>query len=101
MLVTRTRRSVAVQVLGNAKGVVAAVISVFIFKNDITVTGALGYLITVMGTALYTYVKVMEKVKEQGDGAGDGEQAQSKEASETGREYIPRAGEQRADAAGC
>jgi len=54
-----------------------------------------------MGTALYTYVKVMEKVKEQGDGAGDGEQAQSKEASETGREYIPRAGEQRADAAGC
>jgi hypothetical protein len=71
-----------VQVLGNAKGVVAAVISVFVFKNDITVTGASGYFITVMGTALYTYVKVMERLKEQGDAAGgDGGKAQSKEAS--------------------
>jgi hypothetical protein len=54
----------AAQVLGNAKGVVAAVISVFVFKNDVTAAGALGYFICVMGTALFTYVKVMEKLKE-------------------------------------
>lgn len=52
LLVTKHTNALTIQVLGNAKGVVAAVISVFVFKNDITVTGALGYFITVMGTAL-------------------------------------------------
>jgi hypothetical protein len=44
------------QVLGNAKGVVAAGISLAIFKNPVTVRGAVGYGITVIGVILYSEV---------------------------------------------
>ena len=46
------------QVLGNAKGVVAAIISVAIFKNPVTTAGAMGYLITVGGVVAYSQVRI-------------------------------------------
>ena len=46
-----------VQVLGNAKGVVAAGISILIFKNPVTLQGAVGYAIALFGVALYTHVR--------------------------------------------
>lgn len=48
--------SSAMQVLGNAKGVVAAGISILIFKNPVTLQGAVGYAIALFGVALYTHV---------------------------------------------
>ena len=63
LLVTKHTSALTIQVLGNAKGVVAAIISVMIFKNEVTALGALGYAITVAGTGLYTWVKAMESVK--------------------------------------
>jgi hypothetical protein len=47
-----------VQVLGNAKGVVAALISLAIFKNPVTNKGAVGYAVTVIGVILYSEVCV-------------------------------------------
>ena len=44
------------QVLGNAKGVVASAVSVALFKNPVTSTGALGYAITVAGVVMYSQV---------------------------------------------
>lgn len=37
------------QVLGNAKGAVAVVISILIFRNPVSVTRMLGYTLTVIG----------------------------------------------------
>lgn len=45
------------QVLGNAKGVVAAVISVAIFKNPVSTVGSIGYCITVGGVVAYSQVR--------------------------------------------
>nr|GFC88196.1 probable sugar phosphate/phosphate translocator At3g11320 [Tanacetum cinerariifolium] len=45
------------QVLGNAKGAVAVVVSIMIFKNPVSVTGMLGYLLTVLGVILYSEAK--------------------------------------------
>lgn len=45
------------QVLGNAKGVVAAGVSVAVFRNTVTVQGCLGYAITVGGVFLYSESK--------------------------------------------
>jgi len=42
--------------LGNAKGVVAAGISILIFKNPVTMQGAVGYAIALFGVALYSHV---------------------------------------------
>ena len=41
------------QVLGNAKGVAAVVISILIFRNPYTYAGSMGYVITVVGVILY------------------------------------------------
>ena len=49
------------QVLGNAKGAVAVVISILIFKNPVSVTGMLGYLLTVFGVILYSEAKKRTK----------------------------------------
>lgn len=43
--------------LGNAKGAVAVVVSILIFKNPVSVTGMLGYLLTVLGVILYSEAK--------------------------------------------
>lgn len=45
------------QVLGNAKGAVAVVISILIFRNPVSVTGMFGYSITVIGVILYNEAK--------------------------------------------
>lgn len=43
--------------LGNAKGVFAAAVSVAVFHNVVTPLGAVGYAITLAGVALYTRAK--------------------------------------------
>lgn len=68
LLVTKHTSALTIQVLGNAKGVVAAVISVILFKNEVTALGAFGYAVTVMGTGLYTWVKVLETAKAAKEG---------------------------------
>lgn len=45
------------QVLGNAKGAVAVVVSILIFKNPISMIGMLGYALTIIGVILYSETK--------------------------------------------
>ena len=45
------------QVLGCAKGVVATVVSVLLFRNQVTALGALGYFLTVVGVFTYSWAK--------------------------------------------
>ena len=49
--------SLLMQVLGNAKGAVAVVISILIFQNPVTVMGIGGYSITVLGVVAYGETK--------------------------------------------
>ncbi|XP_076914380.1 putative sugar phosphate/phosphate translocator At3g11320 [Bidens hawaiensis] len=56
-LVTKHTSALTLQVLGNAKGAVAVVVSILIFKNPVSVTGMLGYLLTVLGVILYSEAK--------------------------------------------
>ncbi|CAB4301312.1 unnamed protein product [Prunus armeniaca] len=44
-------------VLGNAKGAVAVVVSILIFRNPVSVTGMMGYSLTVFGVILYSEAK--------------------------------------------
>lgn len=60
-LVTRYTSALTLQVLGNAKGVVAAIVSVFVFGNPVTWLGALGYTVTVTGVILYSEAKKRAK----------------------------------------
>jgi hypothetical protein len=50
-----------VQVLGNMKGVIAAGISIALFKNPVTAKGMLGYLITVVGVVAYSEVSLCSR----------------------------------------
>ncbi|KAK4404832.1 udp-uronic acid transporter 1 [Sesamum angolense] len=52
-LVTKHTSALTLQVLGNAKGAVAVVISILIFRNPVTFIGIAGYTMTVMGVAAY------------------------------------------------
>ncbi|XVF19936.1 hypothetical protein REPUB_Repub11eG0154400 [Reevesia pubescens] len=56
-LVTKHTSPLTLQVLGNAKGAVAVVISIMIFRNPVSVTGMLGYSLTVAGVILYSEAK--------------------------------------------
>ncbi|KAF3961465.1 hypothetical protein ACB098_08G060300 [Castanea mollissima] len=56
-LVTKHTSALTLQVLGNAKGAVAVVISILIFRNPISVVGMLGYILTVIGVVLYSEAK--------------------------------------------
>ncbi|KAF1881306.1 hypothetical protein Lal_00023342 [Lupinus albus] len=56
-LVTKHTSALTLQVLGNAKGAVAVVISILLFKNPVTVIGMGGYTITVLGVAAYGETK--------------------------------------------
>eukprot|EP00249_Psilotum_nudum_P007972 c20951_g2_i1 orf=319-1347(+) len=56
-LVTKHTSALTLQVLGNAKGVVAAVISVLIFHNPVTVMGMAGFATTIIGVVLYSEAK--------------------------------------------
>lgn len=52
-LVTKHTSALTLQVLGNAKGAVAVVISILLFRNPVTLMGIGGYTITVMGVVAY------------------------------------------------
>ncbi|KAF9598557.1 hypothetical protein IFM89_028089 [Coptis chinensis] len=56
-LVTKHTSALTLQVLGNAKGAVAVVVSISIFRNPVSVTGMLGYTLTVIGVILYSEAK--------------------------------------------
>ncbi|KAK4272502.1 hypothetical protein QN277_021054 [Acacia crassicarpa] len=56
-LVTKHTSALTLQVLGNAKGAVAVVISILIFRNPVTVVGMAGYTITVLGVVAYGETK--------------------------------------------
>ena len=56
-LVTKHTSALTLQVLGNGKGVAAVVVSVMLFRNPVTVTGVVGYFITVSGVMLYMLAK--------------------------------------------
>ncbi|XP_031108484.1 probable sugar phosphate/phosphate translocator At3g11320 [Ipomoea triloba] len=56
-LVTKHTSALTLQVLGNAKGAVAVVVSILIFRNPVSVTGMLGYSLTVFGVVLYSEAK--------------------------------------------
>lgn len=47
--------------LGNAKGIVAVVTSVLIFRNPVTLYTALGYSITVAGVVGYSQAKKRQR----------------------------------------
>ncbi|KAA8522312.1 hypothetical protein F0562_012985 [Nyssa sinensis] len=53
-LVTKHTSALTLQVLGNAKAAVAAVVSVLIFRNPVTVMGMAGFAVTIMGVVLYS-----------------------------------------------
>ncbi|KAI4306664.1 hypothetical protein L6164_029922 [Bauhinia variegata] len=61
-LVTKHTSALTLQVLGNAKGAVAVVISILIFRNPVSVTGMLGYTLTVFGVILYSEAKKRSKI---------------------------------------
>ncbi|XP_068659932.1 UDP-URONIC ACID TRANSPORTER 1-like [Aristolochia californica] len=56
-LVTKHTSALTLQVLGNAKGAVAVVISILIFRNPVSFIGMAGYAITVSGVVLYGETK--------------------------------------------
>ncbi|KAL3533731.1 hypothetical protein ACH5RR_007252 [Cinchona calisaya] len=60
-LVTKHTSALTLQVLGNAKGAVAVVISILIFRNPVTFTGIAGYTMTVMGVVAYGEAKRRHK----------------------------------------
>ncbi|CAK9135717.1 unnamed protein product [Ilex paraguariensis] len=60
-LVTKHTSALTLQVLGNAKGAVAVVVSILIFRNPVSVTGMLGYTLTVIGVLLYSEAKKRSK----------------------------------------
>ncbi|XP_066391554.1 probable sugar phosphate/phosphate translocator At3g11320 [Miscanthus floridulus] len=60
-LVTKHTSALTLQVLGNAKGAVAVVISILIFRNPVSITGMLGYTLTVIGVLLYSEAKKRTK----------------------------------------
>jgi drug/metabolite transporter (DMT)-like permease len=63
-LVTKHTSALTLQVLGNAKGVVAVIASVLVFRNPVTFYTVLGYLVTVSGVILYSHAKRQSKKTE-------------------------------------
>lgn len=61
-LVTKHTSALTLQVLGNAKAAAAAVVSVLIFRNPVTVMGMTGFAVTIMGVVLYSEAKKRSKV---------------------------------------
>ncbi|CAD5166665.1 probable sugar phosphate/phosphate translocator At3g11320 [Musa acuminata AAA Group] len=60
-LVTKHTSALTLQVLGNAKGAVAVVISIMIFRNPVSFTGMAGYTLTIIGVVLYSESKKRNK----------------------------------------
>lgn len=61
-LVTKCTSALTLQVLGNAKGAVAALVSVMVFANHVTLQGVAGYAITVVGVCWYSESKRRSKL---------------------------------------
>ncbi|KAK8963217.1 putative sugar phosphate/phosphate translocator [Platanthera guangdongensis] len=61
-LVTKHTSALTLQVLGNAKAAIAAIVSVFIFQNPVTVMGMTGFGITIFGVVLYSEAKKRSKI---------------------------------------
>ena len=82
-LVTKHTSALTLQVLGNAKGIVATIVSILVFQNPVTATGMAGYSITIFGCILYNEARKREKNKVRrsgmqttlggGDGGGGGD----------------------------
>ncbi|PSC75246.1 putative sugar phosphate phosphate translocator [Micractinium conductrix] len=60
-LVTKHTSALTLQVLGNAKGVVAVVLSLLYFRNPINFYSIFGYAVTVCGVVLYSQAKKAAK----------------------------------------
>lgn len=60
-LVTKHTSPLTLQVLGNAKGAMAVVVSILLFRNPVSITGMLGYILTVIGVILYSESKRRRK----------------------------------------
>ncbi|KAF9619037.1 hypothetical protein IFM89_004381 [Coptis chinensis] len=54
--------ALTLQVLGNAKSAVAAVVLVLIFKNPVNIMGMTGFGVTIMGVVLYSEAKKRSKI---------------------------------------
>ena len=62
-LVTKCTSPLTLQVLGNAKGALAVVVSILLFKNPVSPMGMFGYSITIMGVVAYSEAKKRSQVK--------------------------------------
>jgi multidrug transporter EmrE-like cation transporter len=60
-LVTKHTSALTLQVLGNAKGAVAVVVSILLFRNPVSIMGMVGYTITVFGVIGYSEAKRRHK----------------------------------------
>ncbi|KAH9784252.1 putative sugar phosphate/phosphate translocator [Citrus sinensis] len=49
------------QVLGTAKGAIAVVVSIHIFRNPVSITGMSGWTLTIIGVVLYNEAKKQSK----------------------------------------
>lgn len=56
-IVTKHTSALTLQVLGNAKGVIAAGVSVMVFRNQLTPLGVFGYVVTIGGVFMYSEVR--------------------------------------------
>eukprot|EP00951_Prasinocladus_malaysianus_P045089 scaffold593820_cov45-Prasinocladus_malaysianus.AAC.1 len=56
-LVTKYVGPTPLQVLGNFKGVLAAFLSILIFRNPVTIQSIGGYMLTTAGVFVYSYLK--------------------------------------------
>ena len=74
-LVTKCTSPLTLQVLGNAKGAVAVVVSIILFRNPVSGIGMVGYGITIAGVVAYSEAKKRGKeaaAKRMGRGASSG-----------------------------
>ena len=74
-LVTKCTSPLTLQVLGNAKGAVAVVVSILLFKNPVSVVGMFGYAVTIVGVAWYSSAKKKAPGDRRGKREGVGNSA--------------------------
>jgi hypothetical protein len=74
-LVTKHTSALTLQVLGNAKGVVAVVLSLIYFRNPVNFYSVFGYAITVTGVVMYSQAKKAAKKQQLLLRISSGEQA--------------------------
>ena len=61
------------QVLGNGKGIIASILSVFLFGNHVPVLGWVGYGITIAGVVAYSESKKVSSIASPSRRSGSGE----------------------------